>query len=416
LKNPAIAIYTGQGTSHSWLWFVDIFERAGLADLSFVDQDDLKNGGLKGSRVLAVSGGDTFALAEGLGPEGAAALEDWVRGGGLYLGSCAGAYLPLRSSQEPLRHFNFVEAKISNLTAILPEPRKLKEKFSQPYGCSYIYHPVREAVRLSGYGHPPFAETSDFPAPLYGGPAMIPRGDVETLAWYSGFTEKTAFLVDPELAQDTLIGKSAVIRKRLGAGSFYLFGPHLEHPQYRKANQLVIDTIRFEQKPEPGISDTGLAETTVLDHRRTGEWVRALKRELSNARIVVAGIENEPIFWQIGRKTYEPLKMRVFLEALWKRLPRMERTGRVVIPDRCRDLVENARDLTGKVRRLKNRWDGKQETAPLAEEIFNLLKRMAPDFLTVYFNTKIPFDVERSAFGAGVVGAGLIPSRPGTPS
>jgi glutamine amidotransferase-like uncharacterized protein len=387
LKNPAIAIYTGQGTSHSWLWFVDIFERAGLADLSFIDQDDLMSGGLKGSRVLAVSGGDTFALAEGLGREGAEVLEAWVRGGGLYLGSCAGAYLPLRSSQEPLHLFNFVEAKISNLTAILPEPQKFKEKFSQPYGCSFIYHPVREAVRISGYGHPPFAGTEDFPAPLYGGPAMIPRGDVETLAWYSGFTEKTAFLVDPELARETLIGKAAVIRKRLGSGAFYLFGPHLEHPHYRKANQLVFETIRFEQKPGPEILDSGPAGETVLDKHQAGEWIRALKRELSNARIVVAGIENEPVFWQIGRKTYEPLKMRVFLEALWKRLPGMGKTGRLIIPEGCRDLLENARDLTEKVRDLKKRFDRKQESLPLAEEIFSLLNKLAPDFLTVYFNT-----------------------------
>ncbi|MBI5584249.1 MAG: hypothetical protein HY892_10520 [Deltaproteobacteria bacterium] len=386
MEHHPIAIYTGAGSSHSWLWFVDIFERAGLTDLTFFDEQDLKAGRLKECRVLAVSGGDTFALAEGLGGAGAAALETWVRDGGLYLGSCAGAYLPLRSSKDPLNLFNFVEAKISNLTAFLPEPQKFKEKFSQPYGCSFIFHPVREAVRISSYGHPPFSGTEDFPAPLYGGPAMIPRGDVETLAWYSGFTEKTAFLVAPELAGETLIGKSAVIRKRMGAGSFYLFGPHLEHPHYRKANQLVIETIRFEQKPEPGILDSGPTGETVLDHRRTGEWVRAIKRELSNARIVVAGLENEPVYWQIGRKAYEPLKMRVFLEALWKRLPALEKIGRLVIPGRSRGLIEDASALTGKVRRLKNRLDRKQETAPLAEEIFAQLKQLAPDFLTVYFN------------------------------
>ena len=387
MQNPSIAIYTGQGSSHSWLWFVDIFERAGLTDLAFFDEQDLKSGRLKGSQVLAVSGGDTFALAEGLGSEGAAALEDWVRDGGLYLGSCAGAYLPLYSSKDPLNLFNFVEAKISNLTAILPEPQKFKEKFSQPYGCSFIYHPVREAVRISGNGHAPFSECGDSPAPLYGGPAMIPRGDVETMAWYSDFTEKTAFLVDRELARETLIGKSAVIRKRLGSGSFYLFGPHLEHPHYRKANRLVIDTIRFEQKPDQGLPNSGLEGEKILEFRRTGEWVRTIKRELSNARIVVAGIENESIFWQIGRKNYEPLKMRVFLEALWKRLPKLEKAGRLIVPDRCRGLLENARDLTGKVRRLKIRFDQKQETAPLAEDIFSLLKRLTQDFLTVYFNT-----------------------------
>ncbi|MCU0579954.1 MAG: hypothetical protein MUF69_10475 [Desulfobacterota bacterium] len=387
LENPAIAIYTGSGTSHSWLWFVDIFERAGMTDLSFADEEDLRAGRLKASSVLAVSGWDTFTLAEGLGREGAEVLEAWVRGGGLYLGSCAGAYLPLRSSQKPLHHFNFVEAKISNLTAILPPAQKFKEKFSQPYGCSFIYHPVREAVRISGYGHPPFPGTEDFPAPLYGGPAMIPRGDVETLAWYSGFTEKTAFLIDPELARETLIGKSAVIRKRLGSGVFYLFGPHLEHPHYRKANQLVLETIRFEQKPGPEALDSAPAGETVLNRPQAGEWIRALKRELSNARIVVTGLENEPVSWQIGRKTYEPLKMRVFLEALWKRLPGMGKTGRLIIPERCRDLPEDARDLTEKVRGLKIRFDRKQETAPLAEEIFSLLKKLAPNFLTVYFKS-----------------------------
>jgi glutamine amidotransferase-like uncharacterized protein len=388
VKNPSIAIYTGRGISHSWLWFVDIFERADLTDLAFFDEDDLKAGYLEQIRVLAISGGDTFALAAGLGQEGAAALEAWVRNGGLYLGSCAGAYLPLCSSKVPLNLFNFVEAKISNLTFILPEPRKFKEKFSLPYGCSFIYHPVREAVRISANGHAPFSGIGDFPAPLYGGPALIPQDSIETLAWYSGFTEKTAFLVDRELARDTLIGKSAVIRKRFGSGSFYLFGPHLEHPHYRKANQLVVDTIRFEQKLGPGHSKPQSQAISIFDNRRAGDWVRAIKRELSNARLVVFGIENEPIIWQIGCKTYEPLKMRVFLEALWKRVPMLEEAGRVVIPARCQGLVENARALTEKVRRLKNRLDQKQETASLAEEIFNLLNRLAPDFLSVYFNTK----------------------------
>ena len=388
MKNPSIAIYTGRGSSHSWLWFVDILERAGLSDLDFFDAEDLQAGRLNRRQVLAVSGGDTFALAEGLGRKGAVALEAWVRSGGLYLGSCAGAYLPLCSSKDPLNLFNFVEAKISNLTSILPEPRKFKEKFSLPYGCSFIYHPVREAVRISGNGHAPFSGISDLPAPLYGGPALVPQDAVETLAWYSGFTEKTAFLVDQELARETLIGKAAVIRKRMGSGAFYLFGPHLEHPYYLKANRLVIDTIRFEQKSEQGLADSKSEAELIHDHHRVGDWVRAVKRELSNARIVVSGIENESIFWQIGRKVYEPLTMRVFLEALWKRVPTLEKAGRLVVPGRCQGLIENARALTEKVRLLKNRLDRKQESTPLAEEVFNLLKQLAPDFLVLYFATK----------------------------
>jgi Biotin-protein ligase, N terminal len=378
LKTPPIAIYTGRGSSHSWLWFVDLFERFGLLDLSFLNEDLIRAGALNRLSVLALSGGDTFALAEGLGAEGASRIEDWVRQGGLYLGSCAGAYLPLRSSKKPLDRFNFVEARINNLTAV-------------PYGCSFIFHPVREAVRISANGQAPFAGAGTFPAPLYGGPAMLASDPVEPLAYYSGFTEKTVFLVDQELARETLIGKAAVIRKRMGSGSFYLCGPHLEHPYFHKANQLLIDTIGFEQPKKSGPADRPAGERTVLDHRSAAEWNRAVKRELSNTRIVVSGIEQAAVVWKIGTKTYEPLKMRVFLETLWKRLVPLEKVGRLIIPERSQGVIDTARSLTETVRRLKIHLDRKEETTPLAEEIFQKLTALSRDFLAVYFETRRNF-------------------------
>jgi len=45
-----------------------------------------------------------------------------------------------------LNHFNFVPAKITNLTKTLPEAHGFKEKFCTCYGCSFIFHAVREAV------------------------------------------------------------------------------------------------------------------------------------------------------------------------------------------------------------------------------------------------------------------------------
>ncbi len=294
----------------------------------------------------------------------------------------------MRSSKKPLDRFNFVEARINNLTAVLPEPRRFKEKFSLPYGCSFIFHPVREAVRISANGQAPFAGAGTFPAPLYGGPAMLASDPVEPLAYYSGFTEKTVFLVDQALARETLIGKAAVIRKRMGSGSFYLCGPHLEHPYFHKANQLLIDTIGFEQPKNSGPADRPAEERTVLERRSAGEWNRAVKRELSNARIVVSGIEQVPIVWKIGTKAYEPLKMRVFLEALWKRLVPLEKVGRLIIPERSQGVIETARSLTETVRRLKNHLDRKEETTSLAEEIFHQLTALSRDFLGVYFETR----------------------------
>ncbi|MGD8338408.1 MAG: hypothetical protein PVJ29_15055, partial [Desulfobacterales bacterium] len=36
LRYPKIGIFAGEGTSHSWLWFVDLFDRMGFHDLSFL--------------------------------------------------------------------------------------------------------------------------------------------------------------------------------------------------------------------------------------------------------------------------------------------------------------------------------------------------------------------------------------------
>jgi glutamine amidotransferase-like uncharacterized protein len=391
LENPSIAIYTGQGSSHSWLWFADLFEASGFYDLSLLDEAGIRAGGLKGLSALAVSGGDTFAMAEGLGNEGASAIEAFVRAGGIYLGSCAGAYLPLRSSKDPLNRFNFVEARVSNLTSVLPEPRQFKEKFSQPYGCSFIFHPVREEVQLSANEKMPLNGSGTFPAPLYGGPAMVPYDQTETLASYAGFTERTAFLVDRELARKTVIGKAAIIRKKWEAGSFYLFGPHLEHPRYATANTIVVQVVRNETREISGQKQPLPSNPLVLENDAARQWVRAVKREVSNARIVVAGIENYSLSWRIGWKTYEPLKMRVFLEAIWKRLKSLEQADRVHLRQKGPGLVETAEQITRRLRQLKKTSDQGQETTPLAEKIFPGLRTLAQEFLAVYFQTKKAF-------------------------
>ena len=111
LEYPKIGIYTGIGASHSWLWFVELFNRMGFYDLAFLSEDKIKRDGLDSLDVLVMSGGDTFAMAEGLGPESAKKLKDFILKGGLYIGSCAGAYLPMNSPKKHLNLFNYVDVK-----------------------------------------------------------------------------------------------------------------------------------------------------------------------------------------------------------------------------------------------------------------------------------------------------------------
>jgi glutamine amidotransferase-like uncharacterized protein len=387
---PKIGIYTGQGASHSWLWFVEVFERLGFCDLSFLTEADVAGNALKKVDVLAVSGGDTFAIAKALGPVGATRLKTFITRGGLYLGSCAGAYLPLNSSKEHLNHFNFVPAKITNLTKTLPEAHGLKEKFCTCYGCSFIFHAVREAVEITTSGTSLFGPSSTFTAPLYGGPPMTVKNPATVQAIYTGFTEKTLFLVDRRLAEKTLLGNAAVIREEMGDGHLHLFGPHFEHPHFKTANRFLVNAMMHDL-PSRRVPFTTLEnKTEILEGIKKKDFIRDLKRELSNSRIVAAGLEMVPLKWTIGNKVYETGKIRVFLEALWQRIRALESKTFILVQKGQDDfLVETARYVTQHIRAVKKGWDQKTDTLKTATTLFGLLNKTSALFLEIYFRSII---------------------------
>ena len=136
-----------------------------------------------------------------------------------------------------IHYFNFVQARIVNLTRCLPSAKQRPEKYCTPYGCRYVYHPVREEVLIS------FCADRIVAAPLYGGPAMHPSDDIEVLGTYAGFTDRSEFLIEESIATETLDGNVAAACKRYGQGVMYLFGPHFEHPDYPEANQIIYDCL-----------------------------------------------------------------------------------------------------------------------------------------------------------------------------
>ncbi|MCP4345634.1 MAG: hypothetical protein GY795_08915 [Desulfobacterales bacterium] len=389
LRYPRIGIYAGTGTSHSWLWFVDLFDRMGFYDVVFLDEYAVQGGGLDGIDVLAVSGGDTFAVAEALGPAGSKPLRSFVEHGGLYIGSCAGAYLPMNSSKEHLNLFNFVNVKITNLSKILPKAEKMPHKFCTSYGCDFIFHPVREEVRLRTNGIPPFSGIHLLAAPMYGGPGMIAPDNSSVLACYEAFTEKTSFLVDKALAGSTLLGRAAVVRVPMGRGYFYLFGPHFEHPYFPEANKLVADAIYWDMgQTGKKYSAFSCDDSIIITGTEKKKLVRDIKRELSNSRIVAAGLEITPVQWLIGAKIYEPEKIRVFIESMWTRIRFLEKCSQIKaeygIPGK---LAEYALETTSLIRKMKNQADLKSDTVSIAKELIDLLHKFTMAFFTLYFRT-----------------------------
>ena len=388
LRYSKVGIFTGEGTSHSWLWFVDLFERMGFNKLSFLNEYNVQEGGLEGLDVLAISGGDTFAIATALGKNGASEIRRFIEKGGLYIGSCAGAYLAMNSSKSPLNLFNYAAVKITNLSKYLPHCHEMPHKFSTAYGCCFVFHPVRESIGLRVNGTVPFSGPGALTAPLYGGPAMIASDGAQVLAHYEGFTNKTVYLVDEALAYETLIGKAAAVRANLGRGTIYLFGPHLEHPHYPEANGLIADAIFWDAGRSSHNDPAQRVKSEKLTETESRDLIRALKRELSNSRIVAAGLELSPLRWLIGTKYYEPEKIRVFLDSMWHRLKFLEARGRLCTTEWTpTDLRAWATEITSMLRLMKNNLDQDHDTLPVAGQLFALLQKFTAAFLHLYFLT-----------------------------
>ena len=161
----------------------------GFYNVHFVDEKDILSNALEAMNVLLMSGGDTFAMAEGLGTEGSDKLRSFIEGGGLYIGTCAGAYLPLRSSMDFLNQFNFIDVKISNISRRLSETERSSfQKYAcSSYGCDFVFHVVREDVALKMMNGYQADGKREMVAPLFGGPSMLPSEDIEPIATYQGF-------------------------------------------------------------------------------------------------------------------------------------------------------------------------------------------------------------------------------------
>lgn len=314
LRVPSIGIYAGKGASHSWLWAVDTFEKYGLELLVPFSEDETSI--IPNFEFLFVAGGDTFALADGLGEKGAEEIKKFVKDGGIYLGSCAGAYLALYTSKPPLNLFNFVPLEIANFESELPPVRRMREKAFNRYACCFIIHPVRDEVIIKTSSHPPILSEEIIPAPIFGGPVFKePERRGRVLARFLSFTDRTIFLYDKEIAERILPGRPAVVEWMMGKGKFYLFGPHLEHPSFKSANSILLKIIVYntgkmrKAKPFPEVL-IGSSSLKIPD---------SIKRLVSYMFMRSLSISDMKAFWKIGEKYYIPEHIPVFLRALHKR-------------------------------------------------------------------------------------------------
>lgn len=396
---PRVAVYRGAGASHSWTWLAELLDRLGLFDTSFLDERDILAGRLGEFDALLVGGGDTYEIAGALGPVGAGEVERFVRAGGRYFGSCAGAYLVLTGVDlPPFDPFNLVEGGMLNFMEEPPPPRCLEHKYLAPYGRGWVFHPV--------YGEVDILDLNAGSVPgggaavrtvLFGGPVLQARGASRVAAEFCSLTARAAFLWPREAADGLVLGKPAALECSLGEGMAMVSGPHLEHPLFPAANCIVARFLSGAERRGAGAPGsgkswsgdvTGSADDALLD----------LRRALSNARIVAFGLEKMPVWWKIGVKVWEPEKIRLFLECAWRRLPELRESfspggaPRRVPPPRPDGLAGLAQGYAGLVPRLKEleeKVEAGKESSSDAASLLADLGALTAGFLSLYFSLRL---------------------------
>ncbi|MEM2686743.1 MAG: BPL-N domain-containing protein [Thermoproteota archaeon] len=141
LRSPLIGLYSGNGVSVSYLKeTVDTLLKMGFRRISLLP-GPLTLEDLRALDVLIVGGGDSFEILRSLAKEEARMIRQFVESGGVYVGICAGALLPLKPVNVPISAYGEIEAW-SELQVV--ECKLLSDTVSEPSW------PVFSGRRLSG--------------------------------------------------------------------------------------------------------------------------------------------------------------------------------------------------------------------------------------------------------------------------
>ncbi len=101
-------------------------------------------------------------------------------------------------------------------------------------------------------------------------------------------------------------------------------------------------------------------------------------------------LERTSYRWLIGKKLYDPEKIRVFLETIWyrARLIHSEQGYVCIFQDDLDLLAEFSRKITKYLRTLKNRSEASHDGGGVATALFFTLRETTAKFLTIYFRLK----------------------------
>ena len=176
--------------------------------VSRLSAEDIRRGGLSEFQVLVHPGGSGSKQGKALGNKGREIVRKFVKEGGGYLGICAGAYLATNDYSWSL---NLIDAKVVDRKHWARGNGDVQLQLS-PTATQFFHHPdPKLTIR---YGQGPLLGRREWDV------ASVP--DYESLAVFKSEIAKNG------APQGIMIGTSAIVRCRYGAGKVFCFSPHPE--------------------------------------------------------------------------------------------------------------------------------------------------------------------------------------------
>ncbi len=176
--------------------------------VTFASGKEIGDGALNGADMVVHSGGGGETQFFGLGEKGVAAEREFIKKGGLYHGTCAGAFLVLEETRR----------KRNQMVPFKPDDPELYR------GGATVELDFTEAGLVAmGQKGPRMVR-------YHGGPAMIPGkpvegADMKVFAYYGKKMEK---IEKPKADVHGMTGKAAIIAGTFGKGKIFICGPHPE--------------------------------------------------------------------------------------------------------------------------------------------------------------------------------------------
>ena len=261
--------------------------------VTFANGKEIGEGALNGADMVVHSGGSGESQFFGLGEKGVAAERAFIQKGGLYHGTCAGAFLVLEETRR----------KRNQMVPFKPDDPELYR------GGATVELEFTEA------GLAAMGQKGSRMVRYHGGPAMIPGkpvegADMKVFAYYGKKMEK---IEKPKADVRGMAGKAAIIAGTFGKGKIFICGPHPESG--RRTQDIFYKGLEWltgrQLHPSPKKRIAGAPNVYATMGRNTPEGARMLQKVWHSAdynRVLSSAKSDVALLIDPKKKAFKDLK------------------------------------------------------------------------------------------------------------